>query len=185
MRIGREVKRPEKLEYTDRGSNAAAMVGIPFGLVGGLAAAAIHSGMNADNKTELAGMTASTVGDPGRVMRDAMAASLQKKKIAMISESGARSHLSLEFKRLGLLPLEQYAVEMQIVMEVEATLTAGDGTVLWRTNYGSYPHNDQLPVRTMEQYRANPALFGTDLEATCRHVADLLADDLKSQMSDE
>jgi hypothetical protein len=68
---------------------------------------------------------------------------------------------------------------MQITMEVEATLTANDGTVLWRTNEGSYPHNDQLPVRTMDAYRAQPALFGKDLEATCAWVSELLAEYLK------
>ncbi len=44
------------------------------------------------------------------------------------------------------MPLQTFSSEMQIIMEVEATLTANDGTVIWRTNSGSYPHNDQLPV---------------------------------------
>lgn len=185
MRIEPQVGRPEKFEYTDRGSNAAAWIGFPFGLVGGLAGAAIQSGMNSDNKTELEGMTSSTVGDPAKAMRTAMAAALQKKKVTTVTDANASSSLKLEFKRLGLLPLEQYSVEMQLVMEVEATLTANNGSVIWKTHYGSYPHNDQLPVRTMEQYRSNPSLFGQDFQATCRYVADQLADDLKSQMSDE
>ncbi len=54
--------------------------------------------------------------------------------------------LKLEYKKLGLMPLTTFSGEMQITMEVEAALTANDGTVLWRTHEGSYPHNDQLPA---------------------------------------
>jgi hypothetical protein len=102
--------------------------------------------MNADNRNELERMIAGTVGDAGKPLREAMAAALNRKKFTTITETGARSYLTLEYKKLGLMPLTTFSGDMQITMEVEATLTANDGTVLWRTNEGSYPHNDQLPV---------------------------------------
>ena len=45
-----------------------------------------------------------------------------------------------------------------------------------------HSHSSSKPVSAR---RATPLLFGQDFQATCRHVADLLADDLKSQMSGE
>jgi hypothetical protein len=186
MRIEREVKRPEKLLYSDRGANAAAMpLLITGGIIGGAAAMGVSEGMNAGNRTELEQMIAGTVGDAGKPLREAMAKSLGRKKVATVTHGGATSRLSLEYKKLGFIPLKTFSEEMQILMEVEATLTANDGTVLWKTSYGSYPHNDQLPVRTMNQYRANPALFGKDLEATCAWVTDILADYLKWEIGDE
>lgn len=183
IRIERQVARPEKLMYTDAGAAAASMpLAITGGLVGGLAGGAIAEGMNAGNRTELEQMIAGTVGDAGKPLREAMAAALKRKKFTTIAETGARSVLTLEYKKLGLMPLTTFSGEMQITMEVEATLTGNDGTVLWRTHEGSYPHNDQLPVRTMDEYRAQPALFGKDLEATCAWVSDLLADYLKSEV---
>ena len=183
IRIERQVARPEKLMYTDAGAAAAAMpLAITGGLVGGLAGGAIAEGMNADNRNELEQMIAGTVGDAGKPLREAMANALKRKKFTTVTEAGARSVLKLEYKKLGLMPLTTFAGEMQITMEVEATLTANDGTVLWRTHEGSYPHNDQLPVRTMDEYRAQPALFGKDLEATCAWVSDLLADYLKAEV---
>jgi hypothetical protein len=180
IRIERQVARPEKLLYTDAGAAAAAMpLAITGGLVGGLAGGAIADGMNAGNRNELERMIAGTVGDAGKPLREAMAAALNRKKFTTITETGARSYLTLEYKKLGLMPLTTFSGDMQITMEVEATLTANDGTVLWRTNEGSYPHNDQLPVRTMDAYRAQPALFGKDLEATCAWVSELLAEYLK------
>lgn len=186
IRIDPVVKRPDKLRYADRGSNAASIpLAITGGLVGGLASAAIADGMNVDNRGELERLISGTVGEAGKPLRAAMAKSLQRKKVATVTQSGARSHLSLEYKQLGLLPLGAFGTEMQILMEVEVSLTANDGTVIWRTSYGSYPHNDQLPVRTMDQYRADPALFGKDLEATCAWVSDILADYLKWEIGDE
>lgn len=183
IRIERQVARPEKLMYTDAGAAAAAMpLAITGGLVGGLAGGAIAEGMNAGNRTELEQMIAGTVGDAGKPLREAMAAALKKKEFTTVTEAGARSVLKLEYKKLGLMPLKPFSSEMQITMEVEATLTANDGTVLWRTHEGSYPHNDQLPVRTMDEYRAQPVLFGKDLEATCAWVSDLLADYLKAEV---
>ena len=183
IRIERQVARPEKLMYTDAGAAAAAMpLAITGGLVGGLAGGAIAEGMNADNRNELEQMIAGTVGDAGKPLREAMANALKRKKFTTVTEAGARSVLKLEYKKLGLMPLTTFSGEMQITMEVEATLTANDGTVLWRTHEGSYPHNDQLPVRTMDEYRAQPALFGKDLEATCAWVSDLLADYLKAEV---
>lgn len=183
IRIERQVARPEKLMYTDAGAAAASMpLAITGGLVGGLAGGAIAEGMNAGNRNELEQMIAGTVGDAGKPLREAMAAALKRKKFTTVAETGARSVLTLEYKKLGLMPLTTFSGEMQITMEVEATLTANDGTVLWRTHEGSYPHNDQLPVRTMDEYRAQPALFGKDLEATCAWVSDLLADYLKSEV---
>ena len=183
IRIERQVARPEKLMYTDAGAAAASMpLAITGGLVGGLAGGAIAEGMNAGNRNELEQMIAGTVGDAGKPLREAMVAALKRKKFTTIAETGARSVLTLEYKKLGLMPLTTFSGEMQITMEVEATLTANDGTVLWRTHEGSYPHNDQLPVRTMDEYRAQPALFGKDLEATCAWVSDLLADYLKSEV---
>lgn len=180
IRIERQVARPEKLMYTDAGAAAASMpLAITGGLVGGLAGGAIAEGMNAGNRTELERMIAGTVGDAGKPLREAMASALKKKKFTTVTEAGARSVLKLEYKKLGLMPLKPFSSEMQITMEVEATLTANDGTVLWRSHEGSYPHNDQLPVRTMDDYRAQPALFGKDLEATCAWVSDILADYLK------
>lgn len=180
IRIERQVARPEKLLYTDAGAAAAAMpLAITGGLVGGLAGGAIADGMNADNRNELERMIAGTVGDAGKPLREAMATALKRKKFTTITEAGARSILTLEYKKLGLMPLTTFSSEMQITMEVEATLTANDGTVLWRTSYSSDPHNDQLAVRTMDEYRAQPALFGKDLEATCAWVSDILADYLK------
>jgi hypothetical protein len=186
IRIDPAVKRPVKLLYSDRGSAAAAMpLAVTGGLVGGLAGGAIADGMNADNRAELERLISGTVGEAGKPLRDAMAKSLARKKVATVNQSGARSHLSLEYKQLGLTPLKTFSSEMQIIMEVEVSLTANDGTVLWRTSYGSYPHNDQLPVRTMKEYRANPQLFGKDLEATCAWVTDILADYLKWEIGDE
>lgn len=186
IRINPAVKRPVKLKYSDRGSAAAAMpLAVTGGLVGGLAGAAISEGMNADNRAELERLIVGTVGEAGKPLREAMAKALERKKVATVNRSGSRSHLSLEYKQLGLIPLKTFSSEMQIIIEVEATLTANDGTVIWRTSYGSYPHNDQLPVRTMDQYRANPQLFGKDLEATCAWVTDILADYLKWEIGDE
>ncbi len=186
MRIERQVARPAKLHYTDAGAAAAAMpLAITGGLVGGLAGAAISDGMNADNRNELERMIAGTVGEAGKPLREAMATALQRKKFTTVTEAGAKSRMTLEYKKLGLMPLKTFSSEMQIIMEVEATLTANDGTVLWKTSYGSYPHNDQLPVRTMDQYRAQPQLFGKDLEATCAWVSDILADYLKWEVVDE
>ena len=183
IRIERQVARPEKLMYTDAGAAAASMpLAITGGLVGGLAGGAIADGMNADNRNELERMIAGTVGDAGKPLREAMVNALKRKKFSTVTEAGARSVLKLEYKKLGLMPLKPFSSEMQITMEVEATLTANDGTVLWRTHEGSYPHNDQLPVRTMDDYRAQPALFGKDLEATCTWVSDLLADYLKAEV---
>lgn len=183
IRIERQVARPEKLMYTDAGAAAASMpLAITGGLVGGLAGGAIADGMNADNRNELERMIAGTVGEAGKPLREAMAAALKKKKFTTVTEAGARSGLKLEYKKLGLMPLKPFSSEMQITMEVEATLTANDGTVLWRSHEGSYPHNDQLPVRTMDEYRSQPALFGKDLEATCAWVSDLLADYLKAEV---
>lgn len=183
IRIERQVARPEKLLYTDAGAAAASMpLAITGGLVGGLAGGAIAEGMNAGNRTELEQMIAGTVGDAGKPLREAMATALKRKKFTTVTETGARSILTLEYKKLGLMPLKPFSSEMQITMEVEATLTANDGTVLWRTHEGSYPHNDQLPVRTMDDYRDQPALFGKDLEATCAWVSDLLADYLKAEV---
>jgi hypothetical protein len=180
IRIERQVARPEKLLYTDASAAAASMpLAITGGLVGGLAGGAIADGMNADNRNELEQMIAGTVGDAGKPLREAMTVALKKKKFTTVTEAGARSVLKLEYKKLGLMPLTTFSGEMQITIEVEATLTAIDGTVLWRTHEGSYPHNDQLPVRTMDEYRAQPALFGKDLEATCAWVSDILADYLK------
>jgi hypothetical protein len=180
IRIERQVARPEKLMYTDAGAAAASMpLAITGGLVGGLAGGAIADGMNADNRNELERMIAGTVGDAGKPLREAMATALKRKKFTTITEAGARSILTLEYKKLGLMPLTTFSGEMQITMEVEATLTANDGTVLWRTSYSSDPHNDQLAVRTMDEYRAQTALFGKDLEATCAWVSDILADYLK------
>lgn len=186
IRIERQVARPEKLAYTDAGAAAASMpLAITGGLVGGLAGGAIAEGMNAGNRNELEQMIAGTVGDAGKPLREAMATALKRKKFTTVTEAGARSVLKLEYKKLGLMPLQPFASEMQITMEVEATLTANDGTVLWRSHEGSYPHNDQLPVRTMDDYRAQPALFGKDLEATCAWVSDLLADYLKAEVVEE
>jgi hypothetical protein len=186
IRVERQVARPAKLSYTDAGAAAAAMpLAITGGLVGGLAGGAIAEGMNAGNRDELERMIAGTVGDAGKPLREAMAAALKRKKCTTVTETGAKSRLALEYTTLGLMPLQTFSSEMQIIMEVEATLTANDGTVIWRTNSGSYPHNDQLPVRTMDEYRAQPALFGQDLEATCAWVADSLADYLKWEMVDE
>jgi hypothetical protein len=186
IRIERQVARPEKLLYTDAGAAAASMpLAITGGVVGGLAGGAIADGMNADNRNELERMIAGTVGDAGKPLREAMAAALKKKKFTTVAEAGTRSRLALEYKQLGLMPLTPFSSQMQITMEVEATLTANDGTVLWRTSYGSYPHNDQLPVRTMDDYRAQPSLFGKDLEATCAWVSDILADYLKWEVVEE
>ncbi|HEY1122122.1 MAG TPA: hypothetical protein VGE67_11005 [Haloferula sp.] len=193
IRINPAVKRPVKLKYSDRGSSAAAAPvmavgmagGFVGGMTGGLAAEAITDSMNADERAELERMIHGTVGEAGKPLREAMAKSLERKKVAAVNRSGARSHLSLEYKQLGLIPLKTFSSEMQIIMEVEVTLTANDGTVLWKTSYGSYPHNDQLPVRKMEDYRANPQLFGKDLEATCAWVTDILADYLKWEIGDE
>lgn len=186
IRIERQVARPEKLVYTDAGAAAASMpLAITGGLVGGLTGGAIADGMNADNRNELERMIAGTVGDAGKPLRQAMAEALKRKKFTTVTETGARSRLNLEYKQLGLMPLTTFSGEMQITMEVEATLTANDGTVLWRTSYGSYPHNDQLPVRTMDDYRTQPSLFGKDLEATCAWVSDILADYLKWEVVEE
>ncbi len=186
IRIERQVARPEKLMYTDAGAAAASMpLAITGGLVGGLAGGAIAEGMNAGNRNELERMIVGTVGEAGKPLREAMATALKKKKFTTVTEAGARSVLKLEYKKLGLMPLKPFSSEMQITMEVEATLTANDGTVLWRSHEGSYPHNDQLPVRTMDEYRAQPALFGKDLEATCAWVSDLLADYLKWEVVEE
>lgn len=186
LRIDPAVKRPEKLNYSDRGSNAASMTAVVVGgVVGGAAAISMSDGMNAGNRSELERIISSTVGEPGKPLREAMAKSLQRKKVAKVNQPGARSRLTLEYKQLGLMPLQTFSEEMQIIMEVEVTLTANDGTVIWRTSYGSHPHNDQLPVRTMDQYRANPALFGKDLEATCTWITDILADYLKWEMGEE
>lgn len=186
IRIERQVARPEKLVYTDAGAAAASMpLAITGGLVGGLTGGAIADGMNADNRNELERMIAGTVGDAGKPLRKAMAEALKRKKFTTVTETGARSRLNLEYKQLGLMPLTTFSGEMQITMEVEATLTANDGTVLWRTSYGSYPHNDQLPVRTMDDYRTQPSLFGKDLEATCAWVSDILADYLKWEVVEE
>lgn len=186
IRIERQVARPEKLAYTDASAAAASMpLAITGGLVGGLAGGAIAEGMNAGNRNELEQMIAGTVGDAGKPLREAMATALKRKKFTTVTEAGARSVLKLEYKKLGLMPLKPFSSEMQITMEVEATLTANDGTVLWRSHEGSYPHNDQLPVRTMDDYRAQPALFGKDLEATCAWVSDLLADYLKAEVVEE
>ena len=187
VRIDSAVKRPAKLKYSDGGSAAAAapgmVVGMAGGLVGGmaggLAAEAIADGMNAEERGELERMIHGTVGEAGKPLREAMAKSLERKKVASVNRSGARSHLSLEYKQLGLIPLKTFSSEMQI------TLTGNDGTVLWKTSYGSYPHNDQLPVRKMDEYRANPRLFGKDLETTCTWVTDILADYLKWEIGDE
>jgi hypothetical protein len=186
IHINPAVKRPVKLSYTDSGTNAAGMTGaVLFGAVGGVAASSMADGANAGKRAELERYIHSTVGEPGKPLREAMAKSLQRKKVATVNKSGSRSHLTLEYKQLGLMPLQTFSKEMQIIIEVEATLIANDGTVIWRTSYGSYPHNDQLPVRTLNEYRANPQLFGKDLEATCAWVTDILADYLRWEMGDE
>ncbi len=186
MRISPEVKRPDKLAYTDRGAEAAAFpLIVAGGLVGGVVAGAIHEGMTSGKRDELEEMIRSSVGDAGNPLRQSMESAIRRRKIATVSPSGARSTLHLEYKQLGLMPLKGVSGEMQILIEVEATLTALDGTVLWRTESGSYPHNDQLPVRTLDQYRQQSGLFGKDLTATCAWVTDQLAEYLEEQYEDE
>jgi hypothetical protein len=186
IQINPTVNRPMKLNYTDSGTNAGAMTAVVLlGAAGGAVASSIADEGNAGKRDELERHIQSTVGEPGKPLREAMAKSLQRKKVATVNRPGSRSRLMLEYKQLGLMPLQTFSKEMQIVMEVEVILTGSDGTVIWRTSYGSYPHNDQLPVRTMDQYRANPQLFGKDLEATCGWVTDILADYLRWEMGDE
>lgn len=186
LQINSTVIRPMKLNYSDSGTNAASMTGAVLGgAVGAIAASSMADSANGGKRGELERFIHSSVGEPGKPLREAMAKSLQRKKVATVAQSGARSHLTLEYKQLGLVPLQTFSKEMQIVMEVEVILTGSDGKVIWRTSYGSYPHNDQLPVRTMDQYSANPQLFGKDLEATCAWVTDILADYLKWEIGNE
>lgn len=186
LQINPTVVRPMKLNYSDSGTNAASMTGAVLGgAVGAMAASSMADSANAGKRDELEHYIQSTVGEAGRPLREAMAKSLQRKKVATVNRPGSRSRLTLEYKQLGLMPLQTFSKEMQIVMEVEVILTGSDGKVIWRTSYGSYPHNDQLPVRTMDQYRANPQLFGKDLEATCSWVTDILADYLRWEMGEE
>jgi hypothetical protein len=186
IQINPVVNRPLKLNYTDGGSNAGAMTAVVLlGAAGGAVASSIADQGNAGKRDEIERLIQSSVGEAGKPLREAMAKSLQSKKVASVNRPGFRSRLMLEYKQLGMMPLQTFSKEMQIVMEVEATLTGSDGAVIWRTSYGSYPHNDQLPVRSMDEYLANPKLFGKDLETTCAWVTDTLADYLRWEMGDE
>jgi hypothetical protein len=70
----------------------------------------------------------------------------------------------------------------QFQIEMEAELVGRDGVVIWRSDSGTWPHNDQLPARPFESYRNNHEQFRQDYRASCRWVCDQLIEELKWQV---
>ena len=116
-------------------------------------------------------------------MRNHLIRAIERKEAARVIPSNGASLLEIEMPALGLGNLGTFQAGMQFYMEVRVRLKKRDGKVIWETYYASYPHNEDLPVRSLEDYRRNPNLLMKDYQLTCRYIADMLADDLKEQTS--
>lgn len=184
-RVKNEVGLPKVIEYVDQGSSGTAAAGAAFGLVGALVTAPIVANIQKDERNAIYATLGERTDKGAIILRDEFIKSLRRNKVAKVVDSGQKSELTLTITSLGLIPSEPARNNMQFKLEVEATLADLGGRVLWQTHYGSYPHNDQLPVRHISEYKADNELLRKDFALTCYLVSDLIIEDLKSQMQDE
>ena len=183
--VKNEVGLPKVIEYNDQGSAGTAAAGAAFGLVGALVTAPIVANIQKDERAAIHATLGERADKGAVILRDEFIKSLRRNKVATVVNTGQKSELTLTITKLGLLPSEPARNNMQFKLEVEATLADTSGRVIWQTHYGSYPHNDQLPVRHIDEYKADNQLLRKDFAQTCYHVSDLIVEDLKYQMQDE
>ncbi len=184
MKVERHVKMPEAIRYRDGNTDATNLnAALLYGTTGIYTDPTRVSQGDRERVDEILQVKSQGA---GRMMRDELIKSFRRKQVAAITDGGsASSTLQIEIKAVGMETVERFGDKMQIYLEVHATLTDRAGKTIWKTYYASYPHNELMPARMKNEYFGNPSLLREDFELTCRHVADLLADDLKSQMTDD
>ncbi|MFC7338153.1 hypothetical protein ACFQY0_13245 [Haloferula chungangensis] len=184
-RVKNEVGVPEAIEFADTEGADAEGVGATFELVGALLAAPIVEGLNLNEQSTHDPELGERADKGSLILRDEFIKSLRRNKVASVVDSGQKSEFTLTITELGLVPSMPAGEEMRFELEVQATLADTGGRILWESHYGSSPHNDQLPARNLEKYKADNDLLRKDFALTCRYVSDLIIADLKSQMQDE
>ncbi|MEM1083835.1 MAG: hypothetical protein AAGI48_06905 [Verrucomicrobiota bacterium] len=185
IRVSGEIPRPEKIDYSSSGGNAAAFAGgLAGGLVGGMLVAAAVQASYQDEVELLEVMMGGRKGGATLTMKEEMERAIRRSSFTTLAGgSSARSTMNLEITSLGFMPVG--GGNYQFMIEMEAELLGRDGVVIWSSYNGVYPHNEELPAGSLEEYRNDHARFRSDYRTCCRWVAEQLVDELKWQVEPE
>lgn len=181
MTVSSHVKPPEWIYFKDQSGDYNRLgASMTYGTTGVATVPGGRSWVQQNQAAIDAGIGINS-GKAGSTMRSQLIRAFERKQVARITPANGASYLEIEMPALGLGNLGTFQDGMQFYMEVRVRLKKRDGKVIWETYYASYPHNENLPVRSLEEYRKSPELLRKDYELTCRYIAELLADDLKDQ----